>query len=121
MKAQTNQITFENSDTIEATASVGLVMPVVGVYDDAIFQVIITEVSGTTDGTAILQWSVDGTNYKTIAGTDTLDIADVTTQSFIWHLNGIPVAPYYKILCTGVGGTMNAIAVGKAYFRKLKR
>lgn len=109
--------TFTGTDTIAATATVNLDLTVRSGYDVGIFQVILTEVSGATDGTCILKWSVDGSNYVTVPDSDTLEIADVTTQSFIWT-ETFPKAPYYRIACTGVGGTMLAIASGKAHFKK---
>ena len=115
-KAQTSSFyTMTGGDTVVNTATVNLDATVTQSWSVASFSVVATEVSGTTDGTCLLQAGNDGTNYNDIS-TDTLQLADVTTQSFNWSVTSVPYH-YYRVKCTGVG-TMANIVAGSATFRR---
>lgn len=74
-------------------------------YDGVAIQPVITKVSGTVAGTAVLYESLDGTNYKSTG--DTLTLANATTNTVLWKK--VPPAPvFYKITTVG-SGTMSAI------------
>jgi len=116
IKAQTSSFyNMLTTDTVINTGTVNLDAEVSNSWSVASFQVIATEVSGTSDGTCLLQAGNDGTNFKDIS-TDTLQIADVATQSFLWAVTSVPYR-HYRITCTGVG-TMSNIVAGKAAFRR---
>lgn len=50
-----------------------------------------TKISGTTAGYAILQTTVDGTNYTNLYGDsrDTFTLSNVATQSKNWYVSGV--------------------------------
>lgn len=58
--------------------------------------------SGTVGGTVILQYSLDGVDYTTIPGTDTLTLSNVDRQAKVWMIEGNP-AVYYRLYATGSG------------------
>jgi hypothetical protein len=91
----------KSADSLLNTTPVNLTMAVRGSYDHAVFQLVVTKVSGTVAGNAKLYGSVDGTNYALIrAAADSLALTDVTTNSKIWEMDSIKY-PYYKIVATG--------------------
>lgn len=100
------------SDTVTNTGTSYLEVTVNGVYQQLAFQVVITEISGTTDGNVILQGSVDGVNFSSI-GSDTLDAADVASQSHVFICSD---AKYlvYRVSWTGTG-TMSASFTAKLW------
>ena len=109
--AQAQTITPENStDTLVNAATVNLNQTVRLSYVNFAFQVVLTKISGTVAGTVILQASLDGTNFVTVPGTDTLTLANVTTNNIIWTLTSTPYL-YYRAACTG-SGTMSAKCFG---------
>lgn len=109
------QTTMTNSgDTVVNTATVNLDVTLKG-KGDLGFQVVATKISGTVGGTAILQGSLDGTNYVTIS-TDTLTLTDVATNSAVWKVSASTYL-YYRIAVTG-SGTMSASVVGYALRRE---
>ena len=101
----TGTATLTNADTVEITQTVE------GVYNTVSLQVVITKYSGTAAGTAILMGSVDGTNYLDI-NTDTLTLANQTTNTKAWVLEG-SMFKYYKVNVITTG-TVSAQA--KGYF-----
>lgn len=107
--------TFTGTDTVTNTATVNLTLSVRGSYDNVVFQVVNTKLSGTAAGTSILYGSVDGINYKAI-GTDTLTNTNQTTNFHQWRISN-PDFPYYKIATVG-SGTMSVITSAKAHFKK---
>ncbi len=59
--------------------------------------------SGTiAGGTLVLQYSLDGVDYTTIPGQDTLTLTNVDRQAKVWMVDGNP-AIYYRVLATGSG------------------
>ena len=110
LSAQTNFTnsgdTITNSGTVSATAEI---KNAGGVS----IQAVVTKISGTVAGTAVLQGSLDGSTYYTFAA-DTLTLSDVSSQTLIWNV----AENYYinyKVLFTG-SGTMSAKA--EAFYRK---
>lgn len=76
-------------------------------YEQVSLQAVVTKISGTVGGTAITQWSNDGTNYINL---DTLSLSNVTTNTAIFPKTYNP-AYYYRIRFTGTG-TMSAKIYG---------
>ena len=91
-------------DTVVNTGSVTKTISVSAGYSAIGVQTVITKISGTVGGTAILYNSLDGTNYSSTG--DTLTLTNVTTNSKVF---GKVTAPgtYYKVVATGTG-TMSA-------------
>lgn len=106
-----SQLTMAGSDTIVNTASVSVTTTLNQAYQVASFQAIVTKVSGTVDGTVLLEASNDGTNYIAIS-TDTLNLTDVATNTKLWTVTSAPYK-YYRLKGTG-SGTMAAIISGYA-------
>lgn len=108
-------VTMTNSgDTIVDTGSKYLILKVNNKASNVAFQAVVTKVSGTVAGTVLLQGSIDGVNYKDIS-TDTLNLTDVATQSYLWTVSANPYL-YYRLAGTG-SGTMSAILTGYAIRR----
>lgn len=84
----------------------------------ASIQIVVTKVSGTVAGTAVLYGSNDLKNYVAI-GADSLTLADQTTNTKIWVIPATTGVVYakYKVVVTG-SGTMKATC--KAYITALK-
>lgn len=101
--------TVTNAGTVNLDATIKAYNPVVS------FQVVATKISGTVAGTAILQASIDGTNYVSI-GEDTLTLSNTTTNTHLWVIEPSPYL-YYRIKVTG-SGTMSARTSGYALPRK---
>ena len=104
---------FTGSDTIVNTATVNCDLILRNAYTSGAFQVVNTKVSGTVAGNTLFQGSVDGTNYVTL---DTLTNTDQATNTKI-IVQTPPTYPYYRFKYTG-SGTMSAIMVAKAHFKK---
>jgi len=101
----------QNTDSVKNTTPKYLYQTFTQDYSGAIFYLLFTEVSGTTDGTAILQGSGNGTNYATIADADTVTLTDVASQYFVFNYpNVLPKYVRWKIV--GVG-TMTDLVVGQ--------
>ena len=105
--------TFTGSDTIVNTATVNCDLILRNAYTSGAFQVVNTKVSGTVAGNTLFQGSVDGTNYVTL---DTRTNTVQTTNTKI-IVQTTPTYPYYRFTYTG-SGTMSAIMVAKAHFKK---
>jgi hypothetical protein len=90
--------TVVNAGTVTKTFTATAGYSAIGV------QPVITKISGTVAGTAILYYSLDGTNY--LPAGDTLTLANVTTNTALFAKVTAP-AVYYRIVVTG-SGTMSA-------------
>lgn len=109
-------VTMTNStDTVTNTGTVNLDATIKSPQTVVSFQVVATKISGTVAGTAILQASIDGTNYVSI-GDDTLTLTNVTTNTHLWKIEPSPYL-YYRVKVTG-SGTMSASVSGYALPRK---
>lgn len=108
--AQTVMFSDGNSlatDTITNTATETFTRQIPHKRASLSVQVVITKISGTVDGTAKLQGSIDGINFSDISS-DTLDLTNVATQGKVWTFDHSPVL-YYRVSITG-SGTMAASA-----------
>lgn len=106
---------FTDADTVTNAGADTLNLTLKEYCDNIAIQVFITKVSGTVAGSAKLYGSLDGSNFYSISS-DTLAVADVANQSFIW--NEAPAKyVYYRIIVNG-SGTMVAIPSAKALCRK---
>lgn len=110
MEAQT--FNFTGTDTVVNTATVNIDLKVNNSYESGVYQIVVTKLSGTVAGNAILQASVDGTNYVNI---DTLATTNVATQTKIFTETLVKY-PWYRVAYTGTG-TMSAIINGVAHFK----
>ena len=104
---------FTGSDTIVNTATVNCGLIVRNYYETGVFQVTNTKLSGTVAGKTYFMGSVDGTNYVKL---DSLTNTNQTTNTAVFTQSP-PRYPYYRFSYTGTG-TMSAIMVGKAHFKK---
>lgn len=105
-------LTMNGSDTVVNTAQVDLTFSVSNAYNSGAYQIVVTKVSGTVDGNAILQGSVDNVNFVNI---DTLATTNVATQTAIFTESPVKY-PFYRVRYTGTG-TMAAIISGRAHFK----
>lgn len=109
--------TTAKGDTVENTGSITKPITLTKNFTAGSIQVVNTKVSGTVAGTSILQYSVDGTNWKTFDSVgDTLTNTNVATNSKIWDLNPV-LYPYYRVVTTG-SGTMKALTRAYAYLKR---
>jgi hypothetical protein len=108
--------TTAKKDTITDTGSISKPLAIKKQYSAGSIQAVVTKGTGTVAGTTILQYSVDGVNYKTFnAVGDTLAHTNVATNSKIWPLTTV-IYPYYRLVSTG-SGTMSALIRGYAYLK----
>lgn len=98
-----------SGDTLVNTTADNVLYPITAGYENISIEAVVTKISGTVAGTAILQGSIDGVNYKDL-NTDTLTLTNVTTNKYIWAITFSPYK-YYKINYVGVG-TMSAKIYG---------
>lgn len=103
--------TLTASGNVTNTGTATLTTPVLAGNSGNIgLQMILTKVSGTVDGTAKPQGTIDGTNWVDIPSQSAFDITDVATQSTIWWLRDTKCMQY-RVLITGAG-TMVATPTG---------
>lgn len=83
-------------DTITDAETVTLAQPNASYFkaSDGVFSVgvVITKISGTTAGSAVIEASIDGTNYKGLYGTaaDTFTVANTAgAQVHNWFVSGV--------------------------------
>lgn len=120
-KAQVQSMT-SSTYTVVNTGTINLDLKVNDLQKQVSIQYIGTKVSGTVGGTATLQGSIDGTNFKDIPtamirqGANAFTNTDVATQSYIWSVADSPFL-WYRVACVGTG-TMSLIVAGKVLPRK---
>ena len=102
--------TLTNADT----ATISLPTATGGYYAVAI-QAVVTRVSGTASGSAIIQGSLDGINYVDI-GTDTLTFVNAATNTKIWALTP-SVYQYHRVKFISAG---SVVAVPKVRYRLIR-
>ena len=76
-------------------------------YNLVSIQPIVTKATGTMSGWAVLDYSINGTNWY--VGTDTLSLTNITTNTIVW--NKATAARYFRIRvggATSVTGTCTA-------------
>jgi hypothetical protein len=78
-------------------------------YEAVSFQAVVTKGTGTPDGIATLQYSNDGTNYIEMDITDSLSIADLTTNTKVFVKTFNP-AFYYRIAFVGRGTQASTVS-----------
>lgn len=61
------------------------------------------EISGTTAGTAKLQYSLDGSIYATLPTDSVFTALDVATNSYMWSYSGKRTFGWIKVLFTPTG------------------
>lgn len=112
------------ADTVNNTSAETLTKQINGSYGEVTVQLTVTKISGTVAGTAVLQGSLDGTNY-TILGYVNAQPADtansvtntnITTNVWTWPA-GSSKYLYYRVTVTG-SGTMSARVSAKIMVRK---
>jgi len=86
-------------DTVNNGGTVTKIFTATAGYSALGVQPVITKISGTVGGTAILSRSLDGVNY---VNTDTLTLTNVATNTTIFAKVTTP-AVYYKLAVTGTG------------------
>lgn len=79
-------------------------------------QAIVTKVSGTVAGSAIIEGSLDGTNYVTI-GSTTLTFADVAVNTIVWAITP-SVYQYHRVKFVSSG---TVVATPKVRYRLIKQ
>lgn len=105
---------LQEGDTIVNTGSVSKTFKATAGYSAVGVQPVVTKISGTVGGSAILYYSLDGTNFTSTG--DTLTLANVATNSKVFgHITTPGV--YYKVIATGTG-TMSAQLRVYYVFRK---
>jgi hypothetical protein len=78
-------------------------------YEAVSFQAVVTKGTGTPDGIATLQYSNDGVNYIEMDITDSLSIADQTTNTKVFVKTFNP-AMYYRIAFVGRGTQASTVS-----------
>lgn len=109
-------VLVSSTDTLTNVDTVNIALPTAtGGYYAVAIQGTVTKVSGTISGTAIIQGSLDGTNWQTI-GTDTLTFTDQATNFKIWALTP-SVYQYHRVRFISAG-TM--VGVPKVRYRLIR-
>lgn len=108
-------------DTITDAETVTIAQPNASYFkaSDGIFSVgvVITKISGTTAGSAVIEASIDGTNYKGLYGTaaDTFAVANTSgAQVKNWFISGVKPA---KIRVRFIGSGTQSTQI-KGFFIK---
>ena len=106
------------ADTINGAETVNWDTPIItGSYEYVTIQAHCTELGGTSDGTLILQGSIDGENYQTLTdatgivkgfANDTLTITDGATQ--VWTITDHPMN-YYRVQGAGTANDTTYVEV----------
>jgi len=110
VEAQFNRIVTITADTLtKVETEYFTIGPLTGTYSSLVFQSLYTQLGGTSDGTALIQASVDGTSYVTIiddnydeiffrGDDDTLTI----NNGDVWIVEiKDPTFTYYRLAATG--------------------
>jgi len=109
-------VLVSSSDTLTNADTVNIALPTAtGGYYAVAIQGTVSKVSGTVSGTAIIQGSLDGSNWQNI-GTDTLTFTDQTTNFKIWALTP-SVYQYHRVRFISAG---TVVAVPKVRYRLIR-
>lgn len=110
------------SDTLTAVETEYFTLPdLTGSYNSLVIQVLCTELGGTSDGTAVLQGSLDGTSYVTLTdatgvlkgyANDTLTISSGAVG--IWVIDE-PSLVKYRIAATGTADDTTLVTTKYMY------
>lgn len=111
-----SSVLISSTDTLNDVETVNIALPTAtGGYYAVGIQAVVTKVSGTVAGTAIIQGSLDGTNWVNI-GSDTLTLSNVTTNTKVWAITP-SVYQYHRVQFVS-SGTM--VAVPKVRYRLIR-
>lgn len=114
-KAQ-SAVLISSTDTLNDAETVYISLPTLtGGYYAIGIQAKVTKVSGTVAGTAIIQGSLDGTNYVTI-GSDTLTFSDQATNTKVWAITP-SVYQYHRVKFVSSG---TQVSIPKVYYKLSK-
>jgi hypothetical protein len=109
-------VLITSTDTLVNTDTAYISLPTAtGGYYAVGIQAVVTKVSGTAAGTAIIQGSLDGTNYVTI-GTDTLTFTNVTTNTKVWEITP-SVYQYHRVRFISSG---TVVEIPKVRYRLIR-
>lgn len=96
------------TDTVTNTGTVNMVVPAAfSSNNNLVISAKAVQVSGTTAGTAILQWSLNGTDYATHPTADTLTLSNGAVH--LWELTTTG-ARKYRIQFTGSGTNVTIVS-----------
>ena len=111
-----SSVLIVSTDTLSNTDTAYISLPqATGGYYAVGIQAVVSKVSGTVAGTAIIQGSLDGTNYVDI-GTDTLTFTNVTTNTKVWAITP-SVYQYHRVKFISSG---TVVAVPKVRYRLIR-
>lgn len=107
-------------DTVTNTGVINMTLPLAtpvrGPRQTVTVSAVVSKISGTAGGTVILQGSIDGVNYSTVAATQlqggetaTFTLTNVASQTYHWVVLNAPFL-YYKTTITGTGTVVESIA-----------
>lgn len=65
-------------------------------------QLVFTKISGTLNGVATIEFSLDGTNYEAINSNDTFHVSNTTSGTHIWYVTACPTN-YFRLKVVGRG------------------
>ena len=120
INAQVNRVVTITADTMtKVETEYFAIGPVTGAFKSLAIQSLYTQLGGTSDGTAILQASVDGTSYATIIDNNYEGITfygddDTLTvnNGDIWQIEILnPSFQYYRIAATGTANDTTLVTV----------
>lgn len=100
-------------DTATNAETVDLSLRVAGLYNVLTFQLNVIKLTGTTAGTAFVQGSLDGVNYNTVPGTDTLTLANASTTK-AWVLKRSDFL-FYRVRTVATGTQTTSVAALALY------
>lgn len=120
--AQSGAITTITPDTLtEVETEYFTTDRLTGTYETLAINALCTQLGGTSDGSALLQGSVDGTSWNTLTSTadkyyfyanDTLTITNGVTWTIIIDK---PALQYYRIAATGTASDTTLVTVKYTY------
>lgn len=98
-KAQTafSQTASNSTGAITNTSVDTMTYTLARSYANIAIQPVVTKASGTMAGWAVLDYSVNGTNWY--VGTDSLTLANQTTNTIVW--NKVTAARYFRVRVGG--------------------
>lgn len=103
------------TDTLTDAGTRNLTIKISGAYNDVLtFQLNVVKINGTTAGSAYVQGSLDGVNYFTLPGTDTLTLTN--GNNFKGWVAGKSNYLFYRVHVVG-SGTQSTQLKAWALFR----
>lgn len=115
--AQIGVVKTFDTDTIQGNEYVTFgPVTITGTYESLVIQALCTQLGGTSDGTLILQASVDGTSYNTVTESNFADFYPndtlTITNKAIWSavLKGAPYK-YYKVYGDGTPSDTTKVTI----------